>query len=155
MVVRIKPRGNFKWPTSILDSIRYILHFTRHILHSTVYILHSTGRISIGFKYKQGLLLSKKWNIDIKEFQRSLLYMYIVHHALGNLRKKTRHIYIFSTVLGKKVYFKRKEKFFYYSLFTNIEYTTKLKYILQFVHWAYKEIKMFIKTLLLFPFLSK
>ena len=81
--------------------------------------------------------------------------MYIVHHALGNLRKKTRHIYIFSTVLGKKVYFKRKEKFFYYSLFTNIEYTTKLKYILQFVHWAYKEIKMFIKTLLLFPFLSK
>ena len=78
--------------------------------------------------------------------------MYIVHHALSNLRKKTRHIYIFSTVLGKKVYFKRKEKFFYYSLFTNIEYTTKLKYILQFVHWEYKEIKMFYQNLTFISF---
>ena len=50
MVVRIKPKGNFKRPTSILDSTGYILHFIGHTLHSTGCILDTTGIVSIGLK---------------------------------------------------------------------------------------------------------
>ena len=50
MVVMIKPKRNFTWSTSVLDSTGNVLHFTEHTLHSTGSILHTTGRISIELK---------------------------------------------------------------------------------------------------------
>ena len=46
----IKPKRNFTWSTSILDSTGSTLHFTEPTLHTTGNILHITVRVSIWFK---------------------------------------------------------------------------------------------------------
>ena len=56
----IKPKRNFTWSTSILDSTGSTLHFTEPTLHTTGSILHITVRVSIWFKGQTRSLSQQK-----------------------------------------------------------------------------------------------
>ena len=81
--------------------------------------------------------------MDIKDFQRFLLYMYIVHYTMVKLKKKTERKYIFSTVFmeEKGLFLREKIKLPLYSMFIKHRAYDKLKYIyianLFTKHWAY------------------